>query len=129
MAKITGRVEISVNGDLLLNKAGAIARGIGLSGVPAFKRTEIMGDTGLHGFTEEPILAECEVKITDRDDINLDDLAQVKENGTIVYKAAGGSGKAYTMDSATNMLDMELTAGEGEVTVIFKGPYWTESVQ
>lgn len=125
MAKITGRVEVLVNGQLLLNKSGAVARGIGVSGEPAFERKPVFGDTGLHGFVEEPVPAECEVKITDRDDISLSDLAAINGTGTVIFRAAGG-GKSYKMEGATCTNNMELTAGEGETTVKFVGSYWTE---
>jgi len=125
MAKITGRIEVLVNGNLLLNKAGAVARGLGLSGEPAFERKPVFGDTGLHGFVEEPIPAECEVKITDRDDIKLGDLAKINGNGTVVFRSAGG-GKSYKMEGATCTNNFELTGGEGETSVKFVGSYWTE---
>ena len=127
MARITGRVEILVNGELLLNKEGAIARGLGLSGQPNFELEAIQGDTGLHGYTEKPIMAELEVTITDRDDQLLDDLAQVRENGTVIFQAAGG-GKSYVMNEATCLRNFEVTGGEGETTVRFQGPMWTEEV-
>jgi hypothetical protein len=126
MSKITGRVEILVNGELLLNKAGAVASGIGLSGEPNFERAAVTGDTGLHGFTETPIPAQLEVTITDRDDIMLDTLARVNGDGTVIFRAAGG-GKVYTMNQATCLNNMSLTGGEGETTVTFQGPYWTET--
>lgn len=129
MAKITGRVEILVNGDLLLNKSGATATGLGLSGQPAFERKEVIGDTGLHGFTEEPIAASCEVTVTDRDDISLDDFANINGTGTIIFRAAGGVGKVYTMTGATCTNNFTLTAGDGETTVVFKGAFWSESTQ
>ena len=69
MARITGRVEIFINGAILLNKAGAKAKGIGLSGLPNFEMEAINGDTGLHGFIEKPVNAELEVTVSDRDDI------------------------------------------------------------
>jgi hypothetical protein len=129
MAKITGRVEVWVNGILLLNKAGAVISGIGVSGQPAYELAAVMGDTGFHGYTETPALARCEVTVTDRDDIMLSDLAGIFGNGTIVFKAAGGSGKVYTMEGATCLRNFSLTAGEGEVPIVFEGPYWTEGVQ
>lgn len=125
MAIITGRIRVIVNGTPLLNKAGAIARGLGLSGEPAFERKPVMGDGGIHGFVEEPIPAECEVKITDRDDIKLTDLARINGDGTIIFESASG-GKAYKMDGATCVSNFELTGGEGETTVKFLGPYWIE---
>lgn len=128
MARITGRIEVLVNGNPLLNKEGAIARGIGLSGEQAFELEAVMGDTGIHGFVEKPIAAECEVTITDRDDISLDTLARIRENGTIIFRAAGG-GKVYTMEGATCKRNFELTGGEGEITVMFVGNYWIESTE
>jgi hypothetical protein len=125
MNKITGRVEILVNGQLLLNKKGATAKGLGISGEPAFERKPVFGDTGLHGFVEEAVPAECEVKITDRDDIKLGDLAAINGNGTVIFRAAGG-GKSYKMEGATCANNMDLTAGEGETSVKFIGGYWIE---
>jgi len=124
--RITGRVEVLVNGELLLNKEGAVANGIGESGQPNFELEEVMGDTGLHGFVEKPVLASCEVTITDRDDISLSDIAKIRETGTVIFRAAGG-GKTYTMDGATCMKNMSITAGTGETPLVFKGPAWTES--
>lgn len=126
-AKITGRVEVLVNGELVLNKDGAIARGIGISGRSPFEREGIYGDGGLHGFKETPIPAECEVKITDRSDKKLSDFANINGDGTIIFRAAGG-GKVYILDNATCLNNFELTAGEGEVTLRFVGPFWTESL-
>ncbi len=129
MAKVTGRVEISVNGNLLLNKAGAVASGIGVSGEPNFELEVVMGDTGGHGYIEKPIIARCEVPITDRDDVMLTDLARIMGDGTVIFRAAGGSGKAYIMEGATCLRNFSLTAGEGETPVTFEAPFWTETVQ
>ncbi len=128
MARITGRVEVLVNGELLLNKAGATAEGIGLSGEPNFELEAITGDTGLHGFAERPIMAQCTVTVTDRDDISLNDFAQVNGTGTVIFRAAGG-GKVYTMYNATCLRNMTLTAGDGETELRFQGPFWTETTE
>jgi hypothetical protein len=128
MARITGRIEVLVNGQLLLNKAGAEATGIGLSGEPNYELKEVMGDTGLHGFTEEPTMAGCNVSITDRDDISLDSLARVRENGTVIFRSANG-GKVYTMNNATCKRNFTLTGGEGETKISFIGPNWIESTE
>jgi hypothetical protein len=127
MAKITGRVEILINNDLLLNKAGATASGIGISGQPNFELALVIGDTGPHGYTETPIVARCEVTVTDRDDISLSDFALINGNGTLIFRAANG-GKVYTMEGATCLRNFTLTAGEGETTLVFEGPFWTETV-
>jgi len=126
--KITGRVEVLVDGKLLLNKAGAKAVGIGISGQPNFELKAVQGDTGPHGYVEEPIPARCEVTITDRDDISLNDLASVMGTGTVIFRAAGG-GKNYTMEGATCLRNFTVTGGEGETEVIFEGPYWTETTE
>lgn len=128
MSKITGRVEILVNGQLLLNKEGAVASGVGKSGEPAFEVNEILGDTGLHGVTETPVVAMLEVTVTDRDDVNLSDLANIIGDGTVVFRAARG-GKVYTMNGASCKRNFSITAGEGETTLAFIGPYWTESTE
>ncbi len=126
MAKITGRVEVLVNNELLLNKAGAKAGGIGISGQPNYAKKVVTGDTGPHGYVEEPVMARCEVTITDRDDIMLSDLARVNGDGTVIFRAAGG-GKVYTMEGATCLGNFTVTGGEGATDVVFEGPYWTET--
>ncbi len=123
--KVTGLADILVNGVLLLNKANATISGIGISGQPAFKRVPVLGDGGVHGFTEEPIVARTEVTITDREDQSLSALAALNQDGTVIFRAKRG-GKAYIMNQATAEGDFELTAGEGETRVAFIGPYWTE---
>jgi len=128
MAKITGQIEVLVNGQLLLNKAGATASGIGISGQQATERKAVMGPTGQHGYVEETVEALVEVTITDRDDISLSDLAQVFGDGTIVFRSKRG-GKVYTMNNATCLGNFGLTGGEGETTVRFGGAFWTEDVQ
>ena len=128
MPRITGRVEVLVNGLMLLNKSGAVARGIGISGEQNFELEAITGDSGIHGFVERPILAECEVTITDRDDVSLSELAAIRENGTVIFRAARG-GKAYIMEQATCLRNLEITAGEGETNIKFQGPYWTETTE
>jgi len=126
--RVTGRVEVLVNGTPLLNKPGAVASGIGISGKPSFERKEVLGDTGIHGFVEEPVVAKCEVKVTDREDVMLSDLASINGNGTVIFRASGG-GKVYTMKDATCVGNFTLTGGEGETEVAFIGEYWTEGVE
>jgi hypothetical protein len=128
MAKITGRIEVLVNNDLLLNKAGATAIGIGISGQPNFELRAVQGDTGPHGYVEEPVPARCEVTVTDRSDISLSDIASIPIGGATVIFRSAGNGKVYTMEGATCLRNFTLTGGEGEVPLIFEGPFWTETI-
>ncbi len=126
MAKITGRVEVLVNGQPVLNKNGATAIGVGLSGQAPFERTSVMGMNGVHGFVETPVEAACEVTITDRDDTNLDDYAQINGTGTLIFRTANG-GKEYTLNNITCTNNLTITAGEGETPLRFIGDYWVET--
>ena len=123
MAKVTGRVEVLVNGAILLNKNGAQASGIGESGKPCIKREPIIGDGGLHGYKETIEVAKLSVSITDRDDVDLTTLAGISGDGTVIMRAATG-GKVYTMFNATCAGGLTVTAGEGETKIEFMGPFW-----
>lgn len=111
----------------MLNKSGAVASGIGESGKPPVKREPVLGDTGLHGIKDSIVVAKLAVTLTDRDDVNLTDLAAIKGDGTVIMKAAQG-GKVYTMAGAYCAGDLTLTAGEGETKVEFFGEKWVETV-
>ena len=124
MPRVTGRVEVFVDGNKLLNKEGATANGIGESGKPTFAREAVMGDTGLHGFTETPQEANVEVNLTDREDVSLSELAALTE-ATVIFRAAV-SGKQYTLKNAFCVGNFSITAGQGETAVKFIGETWSE---
>jgi hypothetical protein len=127
MARITGRVEVLVNGEILLNKDGARATGLGKSGEPNYEKEAVVGNT-LHGFKETFVPAMVEVTITDRDDVSLDKLARVEGDGTVIFRTSGG-GKVYTMKNATSKGNFSLTAGEGETEIAYIGEYWVETTE
>ena len=124
MPKVTGRIEVIVNGDKLLNKEGAVANGIGVSGQPTFEREPVMGDTGLQGFTETPQEASVEINLTDRDEVSLSELAALTD-ATVIYRTAGG-GKQYTLKNAFCVQNFSITGGQGETPVKFIGETWNE---
>ena len=124
---ITGRVQVLVNGNVMLSKEGAVARGIGQAGQVPVAREAVMGDNGINGFKETPVPAECELTITDRDDISLGDLAAINGDGTLIFKAFTPGGKVYTMHNATCLSNLELTGGDGDVAITFQGPLWVET--
>lgn len=129
MPRVTGRVNVKLNGRTLLSKTGSTTlNGLGLSGEGNFELKEVMGDQGINGFVEEPMVATCELTITDRDDVRLDEIARVRENGTVIVEAARG-GKVYTLSDATCTRNLSLSTGEGDVKLIFKGPSWVESTE
>ena len=129
VAKVTGRVNVFINGKMLLNKAGAKATGIGISGQPNVERKGIMTDAGPAGYIENVVPARCEVTIVDRTDQSLSELVEIFGDGTIIFQTSGGTGKVYTMKNATCLGNLSLTAGEGDTTVVFEGPCWQEGVQ
>lgn len=118
--KITGRVEIRVNGELYLTKQNAKATGIGGN-----KKIPVMGEV-YHGTVEEPTPNTCEFTITDHDQKLLIPIAQL-EDATVTFERAGG-GKVYTLVGAACEGGFELTAGEGEVPIVFFGEVWEEEV-
>lgn len=136
MSKITGRVSINVNGKNLLNKSGAVASGISRTdGKPAFKREAVMGDSGVHGFTETPIVAQVAVTITDVDKYadgskaKLGDFWAIGEgNDSVKFMAEGGSGKTLILLNPFYVGDSSLTAGQGEVSLTFQGTGWQEDI-
>jgi hypothetical protein len=129
MARITGRVTVKLNGEVLLTKVGSTTiNGVGLSGQPNFELASVMGDNGISGYVETPIVASAELTITDRDDVRLDEIARVRENGTVVVEAANG-GKVYTMSNATCTRNLKITSGEGDTTLKFEGNHWVESTE
>jgi hypothetical protein len=101
---------------------------MGLSGEMSVELKPVIGETGIHGFVEEPVPPTCEVTITDRDDVSLDEIARIRGNGTVIFRAAGG-GKMYTLVNATCTRNFTLKAGEGETTIKFIGTYWQEATQ
>lgn len=118
---ITGRVEVRVNGQLLLTKTGAKAIGIG-----GFMRKAVLGES-LHGFVDEASERRCEFSITDTTQLSLTTLADTK-NATVVFSAAEEGGKNYILRNAYCEGNFELTAGEGEVPVAFVGEVWEEQM-
>jgi hypothetical protein len=130
MARITGRIEFLVNGQLQYTKTGTTTlSGVGLSGEPGnFEMNEVLGDNGIHGFIENPVVAMAETTITDTDAVMIDTLARIRENGTIIIRTANG-GKVYTMNGATCKRNLTITSGEGETTLTYVGNSWVESTE
>jgi len=126
MGRITGRVEILKDNQIMLSKTGAVASGIGVGGPNNFELKEVMGDGGIHGFVEEPVVAKLEVTITDTDDAPLSDFAAIQDGSSSIVFQAGAGGKRYSLNKPTCTRNISVTSGEGETTLVFIGHYWTE---
>lgn len=133
--RITGSVIITADTIELLNKEGAVASGIGISGAANFEIEPVMGDGQFHGYKETPVMAQLEVTITDRDDRMLDDIAKIgteDKTVSVIFRTRsgtlGGAGKAYSMMNPVCTRNFSVTAGEGETPIKFVGEYWTESL-
>jgi len=126
MPTISGRMRLICNGKVLLNKAGAKIGGIGVSGELPVKKKAVVGESGVHGYVDEVVVAYCEAKLTDRSDQLLSELAAVNGDGTIIFDSANG-GKTYTMQNAICVGDLSMTAGEGETDIRFEGSNWLET--
>ena len=118
--RITGRVEVLINGVKLLNKSGAVAMNIGPGdGTPAVKRTMVVGDSGVHGYSEEITPARLEVTVSDRDDKFIADLYALDGDGVVIFRTING-GKVYAMYNVACMEPGNVTAGEGEIPLVFE---------
>ena len=135
---IVGRVEVLLNGELLLIKSGAVARGIGEeSGKPAVNRRTVSDCFGTAGFVEELVPAGLEVTLTARDDIDLKALASIKGSGTLIFRRAvnpspkinPGIPKTFVLERVTCISSLSIITGEGEMPVVFEaceGNGWIE---
>lgn len=130
LKKITGRVEVLVQGLPVLNREGATATGIGESSLGGpVERTPIFDPLAgkIVGVTERRVPATCEVTITDRADVSLGLIEGIKGWGTIIFRARDG-GKVYVMNDAWCAGPVTVTAGTGEAVITFIGSKWTETV-
>lgn len=125
--RLTGEVEILVNSIPVLNKEGATASGIGISGQQSSEKEPVLGPTGLHGFVENAVVAQLDVTVSDREDVLLDTLARINGDGTVIFRAKNG-GKVYTMEEATCLGNFSVTGGEAQ-NIRFVGAKWVETVE
>jgi len=121
MPTISGRCQVSVNGVVLLTKSGVKIGGIG-----GLEREGVYGDSPkAHGHTEKAVPATVDMTITDRDDISLTAIANIK--GAVVSAEIYG-GKSYVSKNAFCRGNLEMTTGTGETPVVFEGDPWEEQL-
>ena len=118
--RITDRVTVRANGEVLTTKNDAKCTGIG-----GFERKPVVNSAGGVGYVEdlEASIPSCEVTVIDRNDKKLGDIAALTD-ATITASVKGG--KTYIMRHAFCKANLEVSAGEGDVPVIFYGDPWEE---
>lgn len=91
MSKLTGRVTTTINGKRFDSKPGASFKPAGV------KRTPVITDAGVAGYTEEPTPAECSFTIPHSANISVTEIGNMTDIN-LVFKT--DTGKTYVMESA-----------------------------
>ena len=109
--QLTGIAFVKVDGELLQSKPGAK---INLGG---FKNTPQTGHR-VYGFTQEVVAAELECTLVHSFSTPVEDLRS-KTDSVVQFET--DTGKTYQINGAFIMETLELTDGEGELTLKFAG--------
>ncbi len=118
MSQVTGTVVVRKNGRSLRSKANAT---LVLGGV---ERTEQYADHGLAGYSQKPLASVITATLIHTAQTDLQDIMDTVD-ATIIFET--DTGKRYTMRNGFCTKPPELTGGEGEVSVEFKGQAAIES--
>ena len=108
---ITSRVEIKIDGAVVLNKPGFTFRPGGI------QRESVMGDAGVHGYTEVWMPARLAGNLTHTEQQNLEAYGGIKD-ATIVIST--NTNQQYVMRNAWQTDAPELNAQSGEVGVAYE---------
>lgn len=111
MAKVTSRITIKRDGEVLLNKAGFSFRAGGI------QRESVVGDNGVHGFVETIMPARLAGNLTHTEQQSLEQYGSISD-ATIMVET--NSGQAYVMRNAWQTDAPELSTGSGEVGVAYE---------
>lgn len=84
------------------------------------ERTAIVGQDGVHGYSEVPTAPFIEVTITDSDELSLDTLAAITDS-TLVLELANGKAVALRGAWNTNKDGLSASTKEGEIALRFEG--------
>ncbi|WP_292999573.1 phage tail tube protein [Nevskia sp.] len=110
--KILGRATIKFDGRTVLSKKGSTLDPGGVA------RTPVVGSRSVHGFTEELTACSLDVKITQTDEIALEEIRAI-EDATIVFE--GDDGVSYVITGAFSTTTPKLAETEGEISATFSG--------
>lgn len=111
VGRVGGIIQVSVNGEVQQAK-GNWSYNLGLP-----KRDPVIGEDGIHGYTEKPQVAFIEGEITDRGDLDLQSLASLTDS-TITIRLANG--KMVSISGAWFAGEGTAQTQEGNVSVRFE---------
>ena len=109
--QVTGRVYVKVDGQLLRSKDGAKLK------FGNIEREAVVGNT-VHGYVEKAVAPSIECTISHMADTSLTAL-QALADATVTFET--DTGKNYILRNAWVSKQLELTGGQGELTLEFMG--------
>lgn len=118
MSQITGRAFIRVNGRQLKSRPGATMK------LGGFNRTPVIGDDGVHGYTEEVVAPEISCTISHDEKTSLTDIAN-STNDSVTFET--DSGKTFVMSGSFLTAPPELNGQDGGVPLVYAGISTEES--
>lgn len=108
MAKVTGRIFISINGQRLRSKEGASLETGGI------EREAAISDAGVDGYMEKITAPKVDCKISHTDQTRMSDIQAF--TGTLTFET--DTGRIYTLREAWNAKPPKLD--KGEITLEFQ---------
>ena len=109
---VGGIIEVKINGEIQ-NAKGSFKYNIG-----AAKNEPIVGSDRVHGFKSLPQASKIEGEITDRADLNLEDIVNLKD-ATVTLSLANG--KVISLKDARYTGEGDVETEEGNIAVMFNG--------
>jgi len=110
--RVGGILFLKVNGELFQ------AKGEFTYNINPFKRESVVGQDGVHGFSETPKAMFIEGSITDSDELDLEGFMAIRD-ATATLELANG--KVIQLREAFYAADGDVTTSEGEIQVRFEG--------
>ena len=111
-APVGGTAYVKVDG-VQLQLRGNLTTNIGDK-----ERETVVGQDGVHGFTEKPMAPFIECEITDHRDLDIPALGEITD-ATVTAEMA--TGKVYVLRNAWSLKAPDLNAAEGSMTIRFEG--------
>jgi len=110
--RVGGIIFVAVDGGQLQAK-GEFTYNIGRP-----KREAVVGQDGTHGYKEIPQVSFIEGTITDKEDLNLENVLLTKDSQVTIELA---NGKVIVIRDAWFAADGNVTSSEGEIEVRYEG--------